>query len=155
VQARIAAERALAQSLEQAVIVADTGGAIAFCSDQAKALLRKYFPDTPANRLPPALLDASARPKGLRVRRGSNTIIILAEEPPPSTPADLLRLGLTPRESEILFWVACGKTNAEVAVILGTATGTVKNQMMSILLKLRVETRLGAALKAMEVLGRS
>jgi hypothetical protein len=45
-----------------------------------------------------------------------------------SSPQPLLALGLTPKESEVLLWVAQGKTNAKTAVILGSteATATVK-----------------------------
>lgn len=61
-------------------------------------------------------------------------------------------LGLTPRECEILFWIAQGKTSPEIAVILDMATATVKRHVHHLLVKLGVETRLAAALKAMELL---
>jgi DNA-binding response OmpR family regulator/DNA-binding CsgD family transcriptional regulator len=154
VQARLAAERELAQTLDQAVVVARPDGSVAFCSDTAAALLRRFFPHFDPSRVPEPLTNGSPPPPGLRVRRGGNALIVLAEEPPPATPARLAPLGLTPRETETLFWVAQGKTNAEVGIILGAASGTVKNHVEAILLKLGVETRLAAALKAMELLGR-
>ncbi len=57
---------------------------------------------------------------------------------------------LTPREREVLDWVRRGKTNAEIAVILGVAYKTVKNQVQSILVKLRVNNRAQAVASAIE-----
>ena len=65
---------------------------------------------------------------------------------------ELEPLGLTPRETEILFWVAQGKTSPEISIILGLASATVKRHVASILPKLGVETRLAAALRAHEVI---
>ena len=84
--------------------------------------------------------------------------MLLLEEIAPSaetapSPASLLVLGLTPREAEALYWITYGKTTAEIAAILGTSPGTVKKQVQAVLEKLGVETRLAAALRAMEVLG--
>ena len=67
-------------------------------------------------------------------------------------PQDLRALGLTPRESEILFWIAQGKTSPEIAIILGMQICTVKKHVENILPKLGVETRLAAALQAQELL---
>ena len=55
---------------------------------------------------------------------------------------------LTKRELEVLAWVCAGKTSAEVATILGIANSTVRNQIQSVLVKLRVNTRSQAAAKA-------
>jgi DNA-binding NarL/FixJ family response regulator len=44
----------------------------------------------------------------------------------------LLALGLTPRESEVLLWVAHGKSNAAIGVILGMTEGTVKKHLQHI-----------------------
>jgi len=43
------------------------------------------------------------------------------------SPAPLEKLGLTPRESEVLFWVAQGKTNAEIGLFLSAAAPTTQN----------------------------
>ncbi|MFP4282496.1 MAG: helix-turn-helix transcriptional regulator [Opitutales bacterium] len=53
--------------------------------------------------------------------------------------------GLTPRESEVLHWLAVGKTNPEIALILGTGVRTVQSQVISVFEKLGVENRLAAA----------
>ena len=41
----------------------------------------------------------------------------------------LLKLGLTPRVAEALLWVAQGKTNSDVATILGISESTVKKHI--------------------------
>ena len=66
----------------------------------------------------------------------------------------LLDLGLTPREAEVLLWVAQGKGNAEVATILGMSEKTAKIHLAHIFEKLGVETRTSAALVAIERLPR-
>lgn len=64
----------------------------------------------------------------------------------------LRALGLTPKEAEILLWVAQGKTNAETALILGITEGTVKKHLEHIFEKLGVEKRGAASLIALEAL---
>ena len=48
---------------------------------------------------------------------------------------------LSARESEILAWVALGKTNPEIGSILGISVFTVKNHVQRILKKLDVTNR--------------
>ena len=57
---------------------------------------------------------------------------------------------LSQREREILEWMRRGKTNAEIASILGIAFKTVKNQVQSVLVKLRVNNRAQAVATALE-----
>jgi DNA-binding NarL/FixJ family response regulator len=61
-------------------------------------------------------------------------------------------LGLTPKEAEVLLWVAQGKSNADIAVILGMAEKTVKRHLSNLFPKLGVESRNAATLHALEVL---
>jgi DNA-binding NarL/FixJ family response regulator len=61
-------------------------------------------------------------------------------------------LGLTPRVAETLLWLAQGKTNGEIATILGNSESTVKKHVLEIFYKLGVETRTAASLSALEVL---
>jgi DNA-binding CsgD family transcriptional regulator len=76
-------------------------------------------------------------------------VILLAAAHAGSPGADEWRetaLGsLTPREREVLSWIAAGKRNAEIALILGSAPATVKSQVEAILRKLGAETRGAAA----------
>jgi DNA-binding NarL/FixJ family response regulator len=57
----------------------------------------------------------------------------------------------TPREAEVLRLMAGGYSNAEIARASGTAEGTVKNHVSSILSKLGVRDRTRAVLKAIEL----
>lgn len=66
--------------------------------------------------------------------------------------APLEKLGLTPRVAEVLLWVSQGKTNPEIATILGISEGTVKKHLMDIMQNLGVETRTAATLRALEML---
>lgn len=61
-------------------------------------------------------------------------------------------LNLTPRVAETLLWIAQGKTNGEIATILGIAEGTVKKHVLEIFSALGVETRTAASLRALEIL---
>jgi DNA-binding NarL/FixJ family response regulator len=70
-----------------------------------------------------------------------------------STPAELEPFGLTPREAEVLFWVARGKTNDEIATVLGIGLTTVKKHLESTFAKLGVENRTAAAAMALERIG--
>ena len=78
---------------------------------------------------------------------GQSALQVVFESPKP-----LETLGLTPRESEVLFWIAQGKTNAEIGLILDAAAATVKKHVERILEKLEVENRQSASLRALEVL---
>ena len=64
----------------------------------------------------------------------------------------LLKLGLTPRAAEALLWLAKGKTNSDIATILGITESTVKKHVQEMFDKLGVETRGAATLRALETL---
>ncbi len=68
------------------------------------------------------------------------------------SPVPLENLGLTPREAEVLLWVAQGKTNSEIGVILEAATKTIGKHLENIFRKLSVETRTGATRIALDAL---
>jgi DNA-binding NarL/FixJ family response regulator len=68
------------------------------------------------------------------------------------SPKPLESLGLTPREAEVLLWVAQGKSNGDIAILLGMAEKTVKKHMGSIFDKLGLEGRNAATVRALEVL---
>jgi DNA-binding NarL/FixJ family response regulator len=63
-------------------------------------------------------------------------------------------LGITPREAEVLLWIAQGKSNGDIATILGCAENTVKVHTARIFEKLGIENRNAAAMKAIEVLSK-
>ena len=57
--------------------------------------------------------------------------------------------GLTPRESRVAFWLARGKTNREIGLILNMRSRTAEKHVEHILCKLGVENRVAAALQLM------
>jgi DNA-binding NarL/FixJ family response regulator len=64
----------------------------------------------------------------------------------------LIRLGLSPREAEVLLWMAQGKSNSDIATLCGISLGTVKKHANHIFEKLAVEGRATATLRALEAL---
>jgi DNA-binding response OmpR family regulator/DNA-binding CsgD family transcriptional regulator len=63
-----------------------------------------------------------------------------------------LRLRLTAREAEVLYWVAQGKTNRDIGEILGTSPKTVTKHLEHVFEKLGVETRTAAASRVLGTL---
>ena len=61
-------------------------------------------------------------------------------------------LRLTARETEVLTWIAQGKTNYEIGVILSACTGTICKHVEHILRKLDVKNRTAAAVIALAAL---
>ena len=59
-------------------------------------------------------------------------------------PRSLQSIGLTQRETEVLAWVAEGKSNNDVGLILGIRSVTVKKHLEHIFEKMGVETRTAA-----------
>ena len=64
--------------------------------------------------------------------------------------ATMQAFGLTLRESEVLYWVAKGKTNRDIGDILGSSPATVKKHLERVYEKLGVETRTAAASMALQ-----
>jgi len=56
-----------------------------------------------------------------------------------SSAEPLLKLGLTPRAAEALLWLAQGKTNSDIATILGITESTVKKHVQEMFEKLGVQ----------------
>lgn len=99
--------------------------------------------------------DALCETGRIVVRRAGNSvrpILLLSEETGSS--GDFERFGLTCREGEVLRWLSQGKTNPEIAVILGVAAGTAKLHVERILAKLGAANRTEAARIAREVRAR-
>ena len=60
-------------------------------------------------------------------------------------------LGITRRQAEVLGWVAQGKTNEEIATILGLSPRTVAKHLEMMYPRLGVENRTAAAATALAV----
>jgi DNA-binding NarL/FixJ family response regulator len=78
---------------------------------------------------------------------GPNEFLLrLAKDSGANTPAQFSsELGLTTREGEVLSWLSKGKTNRDIAQILGLSPRTVDKHLEQIYAKLGVENRTAAA----------
>jgi DNA-binding CsgD family transcriptional regulator len=59
--------------------------------------------------------------------------------------------GLTSRENDVLGWLCAGKTNQEIATIIGVRERTVKFHLENIYEKLKVTNRAQAIAKALRL----
>jgi DNA-binding NarL/FixJ family response regulator len=78
---------------------------------------------------------------------GPNEFLLrLAKDTSANLPAEFsIELGLTTREGEVLSWLSKGKTNRDIAQILGLSPRTVDKHLEQIYAKLGVENRTAAA----------
>ena len=63
-------------------------------------------------------------------------------------------LGLTPREAEVLLWIAQGKSNSDIGTILGCAENTIQVHTARIFEKIGAENRNAATVRALEILSK-
>lgn len=105
---------------------------------------------------PPQLLLVEKEHEKLEIRlmytAHTKEITLLFEETSLPSPKMLGHLGLTKREAEILFWVSAGKTDKDIAEMLFISPRTVNKHTEKIYVKLGVENRTSAMLRAMESL---
>lgn len=103
----------------------------------------------PVSKAPPAT--SFTRNDKLRLqymgRLGANEFLLrLARDTGSDSPAEFSKeLGLTSREGEVLSWLSKGKTNRDIAQILGLSPRTVDKHLEQIYSKLGVENRTAAA----------
>lgn len=57
--------------------------------------------------------------------------------------------GLTPREGDVMHWLSRGKTDAEIAALLEISPRTVHKHLEHVYVKLGVETRTAAVVRAL------
>lgn len=167
---------------QMGVIVATKKGVMQWVTKQAEHLLGQYFSLDSAPDLPDTLrfwvehqaLSLTAIEKRQFLRSLPHTeqenrhltvylfscldteqyIFFLFEQKVSSwQAADLQTIGLTQREAEVLFWVAKDKSNSEAAKILDCREGTVRKHLENIYKKLGVQSRVGAMMVALELLG--
>jgi len=62
------------------------------------------------------------------------------------------RLKLTAREAEVLLWISRGKTNRDIADILGLSPRTVNKHLEQVFAKIGVENRAAAAIQVFTIL---
>ena len=92
-------------------------------------------------------IEAAARGESVISPRIASRLVQRLREPPDMEPG-LTGADMTPRELEVLGLVARGLDNAEIAHALYLSQHTVKNHVSSILIKLQVENRIQAAVRA-------
>jgi DNA-binding CsgD family transcriptional regulator len=135
-------------------VLLDAGGTPAFMTPPARRLLHEFF-GAGGDELPPAVvawLEEGARARlivwadlrRLEIQRSGDALLL--EESTAS-------VGLTPREQEVLSWVARGKTNAEVAETLWLSPGTVRKHLENAFAKLGVRTRTAAVARFLALVG--
>ncbi|MEQ1593227.1 MAG: XrtB/PEP-CTERM-associated transcriptional regulator EpsA [Thiobacillaceae bacterium] len=78
-------------------------------------------------------------------------IRVLANKQAVQPKAATVRPVISVREQEVLHWLREGKTNWEIAQILGLSEKTVKNHVQHIMVKLRVNNRTQAVAKAISI----
>ena len=79
-----------------------------------------------------------------RVPEGLNDVLLLEEQQTTPSLGQLSHFGLSKRELEILGWVARGKTNPEIGLILNISRRTVHKHLEHVYVKLGVENRMAA-----------
>jgi DNA-binding NarL/FixJ family response regulator len=143
------------------VLLVDARGRVAWRSPQAALWLNSMDGEAAPGRLPhsmdAALLEdkapvlfslggvqLSVRNMG-RVCIGETMLLLEQRSGNATLPSRLTNASLTPRETEVLSWLAKGKTNRDIGDILGISHRTVNTHLEHIFEKLGVETRAAAA----------
>jgi DNA-binding NarL/FixJ family response regulator len=148
------------------VVLVDASGRVAWRSPQASLWLETVGDTTDDGRLSKSLIGALGANAGpftcmlagmhLSIRNmghvGIGETMLLLEQGHASaaTPSRLSSAALTPRETEVLSWLAKGKTNRDIGDILGMSHRTANKHLEHIFEKLGVETRAAATALAIE-----
>jgi DNA-binding CsgD family transcriptional regulator len=157
------------------LIILNILGQIELITSPAIQYLQTYFPNSVNPRYLPDLVWAWVRHQiavstqtrlPLRIEQdGKQLVINLALEPDKeryllllqeqtlSLPPSLELLGLSQRETEILYWVIRGQDNQAIADHLSVHVATVRKHLENIFRKLGVQSRTEAIAKALEKLG--
>lgn len=86
------------------------------------------------------------------VRQPEGCLLLLTEQPTCSDAHLLERLGLTAKQGQVLSWLAQGKSDAEIAALVGSSRRTVQKHLEHIYIKLGVENRTAAVSRALHFL---
>jgi DNA-binding CsgD family transcriptional regulator len=103
-------------------------------------------------RLSPFVLEREAKRLVIRLVPDLDQNLLLLEEHPTTMQLQsLVPFGVSPREAQVLDWVAQGKTNKEIGVILDLSPRTVQKHLEHIYRKIYVKSRTAAAAKTYDV----
>lgn len=167
----LVARQAQAQS---ELVIAAADGRISYAKPRARRWLRDFFHcKEPRSRLPRAVHDWLIGPRAggaenplrpmlatadevrlliravpLGVERSH--CLVLERRPVAAAPAAAPQWGLTHRQAEVLKWLVCGKSNAEIAALIGRKPNTVAKHLHCVFDKLGVDNRCGAVALAWE-----
>jgi DNA-binding NarL/FixJ family response regulator len=169
------------EASSQSVIILNTDGQIKFMTTAATKLLDKYFAENKSEAgflpedlrqyakhhqvlfeeekeffLPPRPFIVQREAGELQIRATFDNqmqeIVLLLQEQENLSVSKLFQLGLTKRETEILFLIMQGKTNIEIGILCRISWRTAQKHVEHIYQKLGVETRTAAMLRAIEIL---
>ncbi|MGZ4972537.1 MAG: response regulator transcription factor [Limisphaerales bacterium] len=79
-------------------------------------------------------------------------MLVLTESTAMITVEAFKRFGLTPRETEVLYWLVHGKTDREIALLLGTREGTTRKHVERILAHFGTQNRTATVAHVLEQL---
>jgi len=166
----------LSAAVTRGIIVLSADGEIGFINDIAQNHLTIWFDKGCPDRLPEVLVrhvreqgekfrseEYNRPPSPLVIRSGgaeliinlafdtrTNELTLLLEERNERSKDDFQQLGLSARESEILYWMSKGKTDPEIALLCDISYRTVEKHAANLYTKLGVETRLAAVMAAVD-----
>jgi DNA-binding CsgD family transcriptional regulator len=148
----------------QGLLIVSPDGRIQFATARAYLWMRDFFRATsPVDRVPKGLtywlydgtskvpsstfiVEQSGRQLNIRlICREANSVCLLLEQCLGIPASDRRFRALTKRQTEVLSWVARGKTNAEIGQIMSLRTRTIGKYLERIFPKLGVENRTAAA----------
>jgi DNA-binding NarL/FixJ family response regulator len=161
------------------LVVLSSEGQVQEVTPQSVAWLEAYFPKpTSTSQLPdhlwawvkhqiscstlesniskaqlPLRIEQAGRQLVIRLVIEQEQYLLLLEEQTLSLSQSLALLGLSQRETEVLFWIMQGKDNKAIAVHLTVGKSTVSKHLESIYRKLGVQSRTEAIASALEKLG--
>lgn len=168
----LSARRAL-DSAGQYLFAVDEGGNLMWATPQAQSLfqdagfdeawiikmLPRHFQSVsamPASQESSMLLEGGSRPLEMRYigKIEGDEHLLRLNDPIRMSEKEILKqtLELTERESEVLLWIAKGKTNPEIGIILSMSPRTVNKHLEHIFKKLDVDNRTSAAVTALSCL---
>jgi DNA-binding CsgD family transcriptional regulator len=163
--------RAAVEALGAGVVLLGPGGRVGPLSEAVRRRLEAYFdgplrwdrlpeelarwaeqaagaarnPDELPRLLSPLVKERTGRRLVIRrLETPDGAVLVLEEQRTAVEPDTVGTLGFTPRETEVVTWVLEGKTNPEIATILGMRRRTVAKHLERIYAKLGVEGRTAA-----------